>query len=337
MYEATGSLRRGIVMISLKILATELRRLLTSDDDDSVASTLDRWFRPQPRFSAPFFYDWVPLPDLDVVIGDEDDGGPYELAARRIIDLANAADAALRARRFAQRRRQHPEWPVVLCEGDSWIAHPLVHDIGDHLFDDPRNRFAVRNCGAAGDRLTAMAAAREHEGLLLEHDAVALVLSGGGNDLLVQFREFLRTWEPGDAPARLVHDVLEPRLTELMVTMRQVLRGARDRDRTLPIIVHGYDYLRVAAPERGQFLSPWFDAAKIVEARERQATLDYIVDRFNHHLRDATLDVEGVAYVDVRGRVGEDQWFDEIHPNDDGFARVAEAIGEVLRDRVARR
>ena len=319
-----------------RILESELRRLLTGDDDDAARSTLDRWFRPEPRYSAPFFFDWVPLPDLDVVIGDEEGGGVYEAAARRLIDLANAADAALRIRRFAQRRRQHPERPVVVCEGDSWIAHPFIHDIGDHLFDDPRSSFVVRNCGAAGDRLTAMAAAREHEAVLRETNAVAMVLSGGGNDLLVQFREFLRAWTPGDDPARLVTEALERRLTELMLTMRQVLHGVRSRHPGLPIVVHGYDYLQVAAPERGLYLSPYFDSSHIEDGGERQATLNYVVDRFNHHLRDATLDVEGVSYVDVRGRVGSNEWYDEIHPYDDGFARVAEAIGEVLRDRLAR-
>jgi len=319
-----------------RILESELRRLLVGDDDDAIESTLGRWFRPEPRFSAPFFYDWVPLPDLDVVIGDDEGGGTYEAAARRLIDLANTANKALRARRFAQRRRQHPEWPVVVCEGDSWIAHPLVQDIGDHLFDDPSNRFVVRNCGAAGDRLSAMAAAREHEAVLTETNAVALVLSGGGNDLLVPFREFLRAWVPGDDPARLVTEVLEQRLTELMIIMRQVLHGVRECHRALPIVVHGYDYLQVAAPEHGLYLSPYFDSSHIAERGERQSTLNYIVDRFNHHLRDATLDIEGVAYVDVRGRVGSNEWYDEIHPNDDGFARVAETIGEVVRDRLAR-
>lgn len=321
----------------MRILESELRSRLFGDDDDVVESTLARWFRPQPRYSAPFFFDWVPLPDLDVVIGDEEGGGAYEAAARRMIDLANAAESALRARRFAQHRRRNPEQPVVVCEGDSWVAHPFVHDIGDHLFDDPRNQFTVRNCGAAGDRLVAMAQAREHEALLGEHDAVALVLSGGGNDLLVQLRDFLRRYHPGDDPARLVSEALEPRLVTLMGTMRQVLRRVRDRDATLPIVVHGYDYLQVAAPEEGQFLSPHFDAMHIERQGERQATLDLIVDRFNHHLRDATVDVGGVDYVDVRGTVQAGEWFDEIHPNAAGFEKVAAAIGEVLRDRVARR
>jgi N-acetylmuramoyl-L-alanine amidase len=118
--------------------------------------------------------------------------------------------------------------------------------------------------------------------------------------------------------------------------MRQVLHGVREHHRALPIVVHGYDYLQVAAPEQGLYLSPYFDSSHIRDLGERQSTLNYIVDRFNHHLRDATLDIEDVAYVDVRGRVGTNEWYDEIHPNDEGFARVAETIGEVLRDRLAR-
>ena len=332
----------------MSLLGSQLRRLLLSDDDDEVAGALTRYFMPQPRFSAPFRYDWIPMPSIEAVLGD-DEPGAYELAARGVIELANAAEAMLRRRRYARRLREHPEWPVVVCEGDSWVAHPFVDDIGDHLFSDARNRFNVLNCGAAGDRLVNMEGAREHEAMLDEVRATALVLSGGGNDLLVQFREFLRRYEdaeasPTDAPggpsdrrSRWVTAALEARLAELMGIMRRVLHGVRARTETLPIVVHGYDYLRVAKPASGPFLAPHFDAARIEHAEERQATLDYIVDRYNHHLQETTREVPGVDYVDVRGTVPDHEWYDEIHPDTRGFRRVSEVIGQVVRERVAQR
>ena len=60
----------------------ELTRLLRGADHE-VHATLRRYFRPTPRSRAPMFFDWVPLPDLGVVLGDEPGGGLYEAAARR--------------------------------------------------------------------------------------------------------------------------------------------------------------------------------------------------------------------------------------------------------------
>ncbi|MCX4245136.1 SGNH/GDSL hydrolase family protein [Paraliomyxa miuraensis] len=320
-------------------LGTKLRRLLVDDDDGVVESTLRRYFRPQPRFTAPFRYDWIPMPDLQAVLGDAEPG-LYDAAARGVIDLANAAEDALRRRRYAQRRRQRPEWPVVVCEGDSWVAHPMVDDIGDHLFCDASNHFNVLNCGAAGDRLVTMEREREQETLVDQVGAAGLVLSGGGNDLLVQFQEFLQAWEPGqpgEPSARIVTAALDARLSHVMEIMRRVLLGVRGRDPELPIIVHGYDYLRVGDPEQGPFLALHFDAARIERAEERQATLDAIVDRYNDRLCETTSEIEGVDYVDLRGTVPDDEWYDEIHPDSRGFRRVSDRIGGVLRQRLAER
>ncbi len=313
----------------------ELRQRLSDDDDDIVRSTLRRFFRPRPRFTAPLLWDWMPLPDLDQVLGGEGDGGLLSAASRRVIDLANAADAALRQRRFERRRRQDPALPVVVCEGDSWLSHPFIDEIGDHLFEDGRGAFHVLNRGAAGDRLETVANEREHEVAIDEFGPSVMVLSGGGNDLLLQFHEFLhRTPHPtGTEPSRLVTRALDLRLGELMSTVRRIVQGIRDKDPEIPVLIHGYDYLRVAAAGSGKFLAPHFDTAGI-EGDERQQALDHIVDRFNDHLRDAVEPVPGVSYVNLRGTVSETQWYDEIHPDENGFRRLTHEINGAVRERL---
>ncbi len=320
----------------MTILESELLDRLRGDDETIVETTLRRYFQPRPRFTAPFIYDWIPLPDLNVVLGDGQGGGLYEAAARRVLDAANAADAGLRMRRFKRRWAQHADWPVVLCEGDSWISHPFIHDMGDHLVDDPLNRFHLLNRAAAGDRLTTVAAEGEHLIDLARIDVAVLVVSGGGNDLLLSFDRFLRPG-PHDVdtqPAQLVTDALETRMAELMQLIRRVLSQVREQSPTLPIIVHGYDYLRVAEPGRASFLAPHFDAADIRDLGQRQRTLDYIIDRYNHHVAHAVGDLAEVDYVDLRGRVGDHQWYDEIHPDADGFGRLSETLGAAMRQRL---
>ncbi|MCH9688596.1 MAG: SGNH/GDSL hydrolase family protein [Deltaproteobacteria bacterium] len=321
----------------MTIRESEIRRRLKGDDDDDVAATLHRFFRPTPRFTAPLLYEWLPLPDLDVVLGDGEGGGAYERAARGIIDLANATDKALRGRRFDRRRRRAPQWPLVLCEGDSWLSHPFIHELGDFLANDPRNAFHLLNRAAAGDRLVKVAAEREHEAELAKSTFDLFVLSGGGNDLLLDFGDFLRPGpHPADAaPATLIREAMHEHMTGLMDVMRGLLLGVRRLDATMPILVHGYDYLRVAAPGRGPFLGPHFDQAGIEDPQQRQATLDHIIDRYNEYVRGAAAAVPDVEVVELRGIVSEDQWYDEIHPNREGFRGLAEAMGTAIRRRLA--
>ena len=57
------------------------------------------------------------------------------------------------------------------------------------------------------------------------------------------------------------------------------------------------------------------------------------MDTFNKGLSDATKDFRNVTYIDVRNTVrfnGVDQWYDEIHPNNDGFQQVAMKFIEVI-------
>ncbi len=309
----------------------EIRGGLLSDDEAAVESTLREHFVAVPR-ATPLSYDWCPAPEWSQSDPDADHDTWMRDVGWGLMSLANDAERKLRNWRFARRRKKHPQWPVVVCEGDSWVAHPLLRDIADHLFDEDQHSLNVWSKGAAGDLLVDMERAREQETALCEVDASVLLLSGGGNDLLVHFGEFLVPDGSGDQPARRVTPQVDVRMGQLMCSLRRLLEGVAGVAPGLPVVVHGYDYLRVDEFGQGRFLGDFFDRAGLITLEERRATLRYIVDRYNEHVQAATEGLGHVHYVDVRDTVvDDDDWHDEIHPKGRGFEMIAQRIGAAVR------
>ena len=120
----------------------------------------------------------------------------------------------------------------------------------------------------------------------------------------------------------------------LMSTMQALLMRVRTHVPTLPIIVHGYDYLRVAGPGEGKYLGPLCDEAGIDSLELRRAVLRTIVDRYTEHVQQAVACISDVTYLDLRGVVPDGEWHDEIHPNGDGFSRIGAIFGQCLDDRI---
>ncbi|MEM7156473.1 MAG: SGNH/GDSL hydrolase family protein [Myxococcota bacterium] len=302
----------------------ELRERLESDDDGVVEATLHEHFHPVPR--APLTYDWCPVVEEHA---DHDDDW-----VRRLIGVANAAERRLRVRRFRWRRRNHPDWPIILCEGDSWVAHPQLRDLTDHLLDEDRFQFNVWAMGAAGDCLDDMAREREQEHALDVLDASALLLSGGGNDLIHGFEALDAIEELASDPVQQALDTIDPFMSAVMCSMQTVLEGVRARAPELPIVVHGYDYLRVAKEGKGKYLGPHLDPMGITDDEQRRFLIKRLVDRFNEDLVVVGGRVPGVHVVDLRG-MATDKWHDEIHPKKDGFEVMAAKIGQTLQRVIA--
>jgi lysophospholipase L1-like esterase len=312
----------------MTIRESELRERLSVDDDEGIFAALVEHFEPVFE-NTPFLHRWRARAGLVV----DDDGRPMtDALGHRLMDLANSAQRAWRLHRFLRLRDEAPHLPVVVCEGDSWVAHPLIDDITDHLLDDERYPLLALGVGAAADVLGRISSALEHEQAIATHGAKALLLSGGGNDLMRVFPRFLHRWTPGHEPLRLLTEAVDTEIHALMGTLRSMLARLEDR---VPVVVHGYDHLRVRALGKGGQLAPFFDTAGIDEPAERCAVLWGIVDRYNEHLRAATDDMRWVTYVDVRGVVVDDaEWHDDIHPTADGFGRITERIADALLERL---
>lgn len=315
----------------MTIRERDLVERLADEDDEVVESTLHEHFE-RASHGSPLAVDWCPRPTLAVL--PDEAAGPPEQMSSRLMDLANATERRLRHNKFLWRRRRHPQWPVVLCEGDSWVAHPFQYDVTDHLLNEERHAFNVLSLGAAGDRIATMEAEAEYEVALREHAVSAVLLSGGGNDMIAGYRVLLDIETPAEDAVYQIFVVLEPHMRRAMATIERVVTTMRAAAPDVPIVVHGYDYLRVGARGNGRFLSHFFDHMGIEDPTQRTRVVRCLVDRFNHDLATVADKVSGVSYVDLRGLVPDDEWRDEIHPDKIGFGRVADALARVLLERI---
>ena len=178
-----------------------------------------------------------------------------------------------------------------------------------------------------------------------------MLLSGGGNDLAgSEFHTLLNhalSAHPG-FNASIVKGVIDQRLRDAYITILSQLTRlcAGTLGRTLPILVHGYDY---PVPDGrgfaggfwflpGPWLEPGLRRKGYLEKPQYAAFAAALIDRFNKMLHDVTkLPVfPHVSFIDLRGTLsnGPDYkkwWANELHPTPRGFQAIGAKFAEVLK------
>jgi hypothetical protein len=188
----------------------------------------------------------------------------------------------------------------------------------------------------------------------------AILMSGGGNDLIAAFPHLLRAdIDPANvAPARpqeLVNPVALAQLDRYLIESYIGFVKCRDRPDSpnagVPMIVHTYDYpTPINAPSLAFGLrvgGPWiFPQLNGRIPREAWVPLtDYLLD----HVAETLLTLPGrlpdFFVVDTRGTLtraalgatGEsNDWENEIHPNPGGYRKLAARIAAEVQRRVPR-
>jgi hypothetical protein len=91
----------------------------------------------------------------------------------------------------------------------------------------------------------------------------------------------------------------------------------------LHILVHGYDYIIPLSVTNKGWLGRYMIEKGIDRQEDRQAIISLILDEFNSRLKAVAASFPNVSYINVLNTVRPNQWYDEIHPNGDGFQQVA--------------
>ena len=245
---------------------------------------------------------------------------------------------------------------VLIAEGDSWFDYPL-HDVLRILED--HHGYDVQSVAHKGERIESMAYERGQfeqftrmlEKLLRENKVPsAILLSGGGNDVAGDtFGTLLNhaaSVRPGLSRAVLA-GVIDERIADaylfLLAALTRLARGRTGR--TIPIVVHGYDYpvpdgrgfAGGWGPLPGPWLQPGYREKGFADLDENTRSAARFVDRFNAMLRRvaATGGFEHVRYLDLRGTLSNGPsyrtwWANELHPTGRGFERVAAKFAALI-------
>lgn len=253
-----------------------------------------------------------------------------------IIDLANWWSRKKRNNYYKDITRRFPERTVIVSEGDSWFQHPLVYDIIDHL----SKVYAIRCVAAAADTLANYFSGDKKRGdyyldVLTETKPAFFLISGGGNDILgSQFRDFLID-KPYDKNLRgsangkeFLKETFGFQISKLMDIYTSMFGLLQTQFPNMKTIVHGYDYpVHLDYTNKG-WLGRYMIEKGIADTADRHTVIKYIMNEFNTQLSQVVQKFpDSVYYLDVRNTVlfkeGDiDQWYDEIHPNIDGFQSI---------------
>ncbi|MDZ7595139.1 MAG: GDSL-type esterase/lipase family protein [Thiobacillus sp.] len=243
----------------------------------------------------------------------------------------------------------------ILAEGDSWFTIGAIPS--SNLLYELRlkKRTVVLNLGYPGDTIANVSqlSANTEFTRRLTHpnwasDWSALLLSGGGNDLIDQAADIIRSTPTGSG--RKAADYVDAgRLAAFKQGVQAGYRrivALRDSDASLnqgkPIVIHTYDYPtpRLApatfliVPITKPWMHPVFETYRVPKSL-RIKIAEHLLDA----LAEALLELENElpafhvvdtrntldrADVDAKGNSGD--WLNEIHPNGDGYRKIANKL-----------
>lgn len=247
----------------------------------------------------------------------------------------------------------------ILSEGDSWFTIGAIPSSSLLYELRLKARTIILNLGYPGDTIANVAqlSANTEFTRRLVHpnwasDWNALLLSGGGNDLIDQAADIIRSTPTGSGK-KAAHYVDAERLDVFKQGVQAGYRtivALRDSDGSpnqgKPIVVHTYDY-PTPRPSPATFLivpitKPWMHpvfekhqvpkslrigVAEILLDALAEALLELGQELPAFHVVDTRNTLER-ADIDAKGNSGD--WLNEIHPNGDGYRKIANKLAAKL-------
>lgn len=244
---------------------------------------------------------------------------------------------------FVPSIRQHPDWPVIISEGDSWFSFPIHANIIDFLDEVSSRRISLLRLEANGDKALRIIGGRQKARLadyLRRYPVNALLFSGGGNDIVgADLLPLLNQCEPGMTWEECLNPVTTAARLDLLRSAYLDLIHLRNEYRpSCRLYIHGYDWAipsgkssRLWGIKVGPWMRPRLESKGITDPAHQRSIIRSLLERFGHMQWELVKDHEDVVLVPTQGTIDEDDWIDEIHPTRDGFERIAEKFRVELR------
>lgn len=314
-------------------MATEISfsALVAKIQDHTITrDEIARYFETDPTSAQPFLphfrvnRETVNINNIEkvaLVSGDALASAAYDAATNRLTTLSRALTVT-----------------TVVAEGDSWFSHPLVNTLIDQL---EAGGMTITNLAHWGDTIQDMVNKQQYIPILnMSSSTKHFMFSGGGNDVLADLSGLIRQYNSAynnpDNPSHVgyyitdgIHDVVAN-----LKSWYQLLHSQVVQTKSKPtLIVHGYDYARPAA--HGIYIGDDFEFRGFDLTQKKINKLAFnivkrLIDQFNVMLAGFARSASDVVYVDLRGTLGDNDWFDELHASSRGAEKLAKKFRPIL-------
>lgn len=228
--------------------------------------------------------------------------------------------------------------PDVLAEGDSWFSYwipgngNLINRFDQDIWKDRYTLLCLAYPGDEAIKMVDGRSRRELEETLKAYSTIKLLLfSGGGNDIAA--RNLLKMLRPDCSGAKNYRTCFRDgqpgqRLAEIQGAYRELV-AIRDRCRPGAVIVtHNYDYAVLGRKLLWMaWLEPYMQLARVPK-KFREDIVAVIIDGFEEML--SSLQGPGFEFVKTSGTLRKTDWANELHPNLNGFRKLARRFRKTL-------
>lgn len=251
------------------------------------------------------------------------------LESDRVLGWANDWARSKRQHQYRSKVNANPAITRIVSEGDSWFQFPFIlSDIIDNVME--QNDFAVFCLGAAGDLLRDMVNTSEYVDAIVREQPEFFLMSGGGNDLVGgnNLARVLHPFAAGRAPEDYPNPTFDAFAQQIRADYMRLFNSLRDRFPHLKIVCHGYDY---PVPKNDRWLGQPMRQRGIEDLTLQRQILVTVMDRMNQVIAEAASHFANVRYLNLRNLLSTEEWFNELHPNNQGFRKVSALFLDALR------
>lgn len=246
----------------------------------------------------------------------------------------------------------------ILVEGDSWVSHPLLRNLAHQLDMSGGDDFGILNLAVPGDTAANLLQKNGKQmkqiGQLITtktygYEFDMIFISAAGNDIVgEELLDYVDTYRRGhDDPVTLLNEGFDKSVDTAVQGYENLikLRDKAGPNKHTPIVTQTYCYLkprRVGTKFFGkQFGQGWIkqylDQKKVPAAHQYEIVVE-MLSRFHDRLAQLQDKYDRFHVVDTRtallssnGKPYTRWFYDEIHPTNTGFQKVANVIKKQLK------
>ena len=246
----------------------------------------------------------------------------YFFSKKVFLNFWNHKTIKQRAKKYYADVSLFPDRIRVLMEGDSWFNYPMKQDVTDHL----SKYFNVYSLAESGDEIRGILRDGNFKKVVELENPQIVLFNAGGNELCeIYFHKIIKSKYDGD-------NFFTPYFLKVLDDLMHYYEEAIEElvNESINIIINGYDYV---IHKQG----PMYKLLKKRGFPNPDAVKMKLIDEYNLRLADLAAKYKNVYYLDLRNTViHKDEWFDELHPNENGFLRVSRKYTSKINEIIER-